>query len=344
MSQGINDSSTNLIKTIRIASIKRSLWPIILAAFVCFFLVKIPFSDVLTSEHIDNISEVSYQNIDDVKYYNIDTQSWMYTGYDNYSDDDISEHIFYCINNDNCYLLFVDTEYVDTDTMTINSDSLNVRVTERTNLFKNFLTQFALDLNWNYESLENVTAPIVMNTVSYNTVLYKIMLGILLILLTYSIIVIIRRVSITLFPLMSSQFNRNHRHCDDVIRSRKEFASYLQAELNDYQFKASNLYITKNYLINLDNSEIYIIPTSKLCFVFEHGNLHKILWFYMKVTHTLYFLCSNGLKCHFVHKHSGNIDYIINMLKVMIPELMIGYSSEHQEKYLDILKQNKNGG
>ncbi len=341
MNKGKINPQINLIKTIRLSTIKRCLWPVLLAALVCFFLINIPFSDVLTAEKIEDISDISYQNIDNVKYYSINSSGWLYSGYDNYSDNKISEHIFYSLTNDKCYLLMVDTENVNSSSMTIKSEAINVRVDERTDLFNNFMMQFSMDLNWNYEALNGITAPIIMHTVSYNTLLYKLILVTLIVLLTYCIIVLVKRFSIVMFPLLSSQFSGSHRHYNDIINSRKEFAAYVQAELNDFQFKAANLYITKNYLVNLDNNEIYIIPINKICFIFEHGNLHKILWFYMKVTHTLYFLCNNGLKCHFVHKYSGNIDYIMNMLKEMIPDLMIGYSTEHQEKYLSILKNNR---
>ncbi len=339
MSLGRHSSTKNLITTIRIANIRQLFSPIILLAIACFLLFKIPFRDVLTTIPIEDITTISSENVDDIKQYDISHDGWLYSGYDNYSDKKIDAHIFYKLINEQCYFLLVPTNLIDSETMTITDDRITVIVRERTKSFDNFLTQFAVDINWNFEALNETTSSIIFDTVSYNTTLYKIVFIVLMVIIAFSLISIAHHLLIAFLPLFSRQFGKKHRHCNDIIKSRFEFAAFLQAELDDFLFKADELYVTKNYVINLDCGQIHIIPVNKLCFIFEHGNMHKVLWFYMKVTHTMYFLCSNSLKCHFIHKHSGNIDYILNMLKQMIPNLMVGYSTENQLKYIELVKE-----
>ena len=340
MSLGRHSSSKNLITTIRISNIRRLFGPIILIAISLFLLYKIPFENVLKATSVSDLSTLTYTE-EKIQQYSIDPTGWLYSGYDNYSNKKVDEHIFYKLVDGQCYFLLVPTEYINSKTMTISNDNINVEIRERNDSFNNFLNQFALDINWNFDSLNETTSLVILHTVSYNTALYKGVLAILLVMLVYAVLSVAHHILIAIMPLLSRQFSRKHRHCSDIIKSRYEFAAFLQSELDDFLFKADELYITKNYLINLANDEIYIIPINTLCFIFEHGNMHKVLWFYMKVTHTMYFLCSNSLKCHFVHKYSGNIDYILNMLKQMIPDLMVGYSTEHQLKYAEIVKDYK---
>ena len=339
MNQGKIDIEQNLILSIRLAGIKKIIPSILIMAITIILLSKIPFKNVFVPTDITDLSKLTLTSEDSTKHYHLQTAGWKYTGYDTYKDKAVSEHIFYFLEDEKCYFLLVDTAFVDSKNMLINRTSINVTVTERSDIYSSFLNDFALDINWNYDSLSKICSPVILSSTSYNETIYEIILVVLMFIIVAMAILILCDFLLIVFPLSSKQFSLKHRHMPDNISNRKEFAEFLQTELNDYLFKADKLYITNNYIINLSYGEITIIPLNQLCLMFEHGNLHKFLWFYMKVTHTLHFLCKNSLKCHFRHKHPGNIDYIINMIKQICPEIMIGYSVEHMEKYLEITKQ-----
>ena len=338
MNQGKIDFEQNLKLAIRLTGIKNVIPSILIVMITIILLSKIPFRNVFVPTDITDLSILSLENDDATKHYHLSTNGWKYTGYNTYKDKAVSEHIFYSLQDNQCYFLLVSPDFVDSDTMLIKKEIVNITLTERTDVYNSFLNNFALDINWNYDALSKICSPIILTSTSYNETFYKVLFVMLFIIIVLMTIQIIIAFSLILFPLLSRQFTAKHKHAPDDIRNRREFATYLQTELNDYLFKADKLYITNNYIINLSCGEIAIIPLNQLCMMFEHGNLRKFLWFYMKVTHTLYFLCKNTLKCHFKHKYPGNIDYIINMLKQICPDIMIGYSVEHMEKYLEITK------
>ncbi len=340
MNQGSEKITKNIITTIRLSCIKQLILPMIFTIIICFLMGKIPFSDILIPKNINDLSSLSMQNIKNIEYFSIPTQGWMYSGYNNYKDKSITEYIYYNIIDDNCYFMLVTPKSINTADMTIKDNNIHVTAHERTDSFNSFLNQFALDINWNYESLNEACVPIILTTASYNITFYKILFVVFSIVLFCFICQTIYCMATIIFPLLCPEFSRKHWHSTDRITSRSEFAMLLQAETDAYIYKTNNLYITKNYIINLTYGEFHIIPLNKLCFVFEHGNLHKFFW-YMKVTHTIYFLCSNSLKCHFTHNKSGSIDKIMHLLKELIPDLMVGYSTKNQLRYMEIIKEKR---
>lgn len=342
MKQGKINIEKQLTACIRASYIKQLLVPSIMVAVICFLLLKIPFSDILVPKTIDDLNSLSLKNKHSIEYFQISGKNWLYSGYDKYNNkNEIVGHIFYRLDNDTCYFLLVSPDFVAKSDMSIKTDNINVSVSERTDSYNSFLHSFALDINWNFEDLNEITSQMLLNTTSYNITFYKLLYIVLICMIAYLAITIVYFMSVIIFPLLSPQLGTKHRHSAESIKSRSEFSMLLQSELDNYIYSADNIYITKNYIMNLTSGEICIIPLTKLCFLFEHGNLHKLLWFYMKVTHTIYFLCDNGLKCHFTYRNSGNIDELMNILKGIIPDLMFGYSSENQTEYLRILKEKR---
>ncbi len=341
MNQGNRSLEKNLIHHIRISGIKLITIPIILIMLIGYLLIKIPFSDILVPKTVDNLNTLSLDTNKSIEYFSISSSEWLYSGYNNYKDNKILEYIYYHIDNETCYFLLVSPEHVKKSDMSLKNKNITVSIMERSDSFNSFLTEFATDINWNFKALNEASSSIILSTSSYNITLYKIFFAALIIMLLYLIFFKLYLILIIIFPVLSPQLGSKHRHTLDSIRSRTEFAMLLQAELDNYIFKADDMYITQNYIINLTTGELCIIPLNKLCFTFEHGNLHKFLWLYMKVTHTIYFLCSNSLKCHFTHKNSGQIDTIMSVLKETIPDLMVGYSTENQMRYIEIIKEHK---
>ena len=334
-------SEYNLISTIRLYYVRHMIIPVLLIIISAFLIIKIPFHDIIVPQNIDNLSDLNTKNENHVEHFSLSSQNWLYSGYNNYKDSSIREYIFYNIVDDKCYFLLALPEDVDTTNMTLKNESIQVTLSKRTDSFNSFLNQFALDINWRFDSLNEITSDIILTTQSYNIGFYKILFYILTIILIYMLMLALYMTTLTILPTLCPILGRKHRHSLDAIKSRNEFALLLQTELDNYLYNTDEIFITKNYLINLSSEDICIIPLNKLCFIFEHGNLHKFLWFYMKVTHTIYFLCNNALKCHFTHKNSGNIDSVMNLLKELIPDLMVGYSTENQMKYMEILKGKK---
>lgn len=341
MNQGIPNIHNNLINIIRISNIKRMIFPVLLVALLWFILVKIPFSDILIPKNIDTLNSLSQTNVKNIEYFSISSKDWLYSGYNNYKDKSIKEYIFYKLEDETCYYLLVTPEKVNKKGMTLNVNELTVATHERTDSFNSFLNQFALDINWNFESLNEASAPIILTTTSYNLTLYKILFVVLTVGIIYLSAIILYFALIIAFPLLSPVLGSKHRHSSDRIKSRSEFAMLLQAELDNHIYNTNHFYITNNYIINLKYDEISVIPLNKLCFMFEHGNLQQFLWFYTKLKHTIYFLCSNSLKSHLTHNNSKNIEQILSLIKELVPDIMIGYSAEHQMKYLEIVKEKR---
>ncbi len=341
MNQGKHILQNNLINIIRFSNIKRLILPAILAALICFLLVKIPFSDILVPKNIDKLSSLSTNNAKNIEYFSIERSKWLYSGYNSYKDKSISEYIFYKLEDDTCYYLLVSPDKVNSKDFTINTSSLTVTAHERNDSFNSFLSQFALDINWNYEALAEASAPIILTTTSYNLTLYKILFVVLTFSLLYFSLTMLYHILLIVFPSFSPVFGAKHWHSLERIKNRSEFVMLLQAELDNFAYNSDNLYVTNNYVINLKYDEIRVIPLNKLCFIFEHGNLHKLLWLYMKVTHTIYFLCNNALKCHLTHNNSDSINELMIILKRRIPDLMVGYSQENQLKYMEIIKEKR---
>ncbi len=341
MNQLNNNYENNLILSLRLNNLKHMLIPTIMIIICLFLLAKIPFYNIIVPKDIEHLSELSTKPKDSYEYFSLSSDDWLYSGYDNNKNNEIKEYIFYKIVDNKCYFLLALPEDVNTSNMTLKNAFVQVTLKERTDSFNEFLKQFALDINWNFESLTEITSTAILNTASYNIGFYKFLLALLIFISIYMVLVLAYYVILCIFPILSPVFWKKHRHQTDSIKTATEFALLLQSELDNYKYNTDDIYITRHYFINLGSDDICIIPLNKLCFIFEHGNLHKFLWFYMKVTHTIYFLCSNGLKCHFTCKNSGNIDDIMKILKEIIPDLMVGYSTEHQLKYIDILKEKK---
>lgn len=336
-----SNSEYNLISTIRLFYIRHMMIPILLIIVASFLIVKIPFYDIIIPQQIDNLADLNNKNAKNVEHFSLSSKNWLYSGYNNYKDSSVREYIFYNLIDDKCYFLLALPEDVDTSNMTLKNDTIQVTISKRTDSFNSFLNQFSLDINWRFDSLNDITSDIILTTASYNIGFYKILFTIITIILVYMILVTIYMIIMAIFPTFCPILSKKRRHSPDSINSRNEFALLLQTELDNYLYNTDEIFITKNYLINLSTEDICILPLNKLCFIFEHGNLHKFLWFYMKVTHTIYFLCDNSLKCHFTHKNSGNIDSVMNLLKELIPDLMVGYSTENQMKYMEIVKRKK---
>lgn len=341
MNQFNGNYENNLILTVRLNHLKHMLFPTIMIALCLFLLTKIPFHDILVPKEIDGLDNLSSKSIESVEYFSLSADGWLYSGYNNNKNNEIKEYIFYKLVDNRCFFLMALPEDVNITNMTLKDSVIHVTLTDRTDSFNEFLKQFALDINWNFESLAKITSPVILNTASYNVGFYKFLQILLLSISAYMILILFYYIILCVFPTLSPVFSKKHRHQTESIKTSTEFTLLLQSELDNYKYNTDDIYITRHYFINIGSDDICIIPLNKLCFIFEHGNLHKFLWFYMKVTHTVYFLCSNGLKCRFTYKNSGNIDTIMKILKEIIPDLMVGYSTEHQLKYIDILKEKK---
>ena len=108
--------------------------------------------------------------------------------------------------------MLVSSKYVDESDMTLKEKNINVSVAKRSDIFNSFLNEFALDIQWNFDSLNKASAPIILSSTSYNTAMYKLLLAILLVLLIYLILFKLYLVLIILFPLLSPQFGNKHKH------------------------------------------------------------------------------------------------------------------------------------
>ena len=340
MKSANKDIYINLISKIRNLKLMHCIVPSIFIVIISVLLIKIPFSDILVLKKVDNIDSLSENNDkSDIEYFSISSENWLYSGYDHYHNDDISGYIYYTITSSNmCYFMIVSPEYVNTDTMSIIPSELQVTIDKRTPYMDSFLGLFANDLNWTFESLEKVSSGIILTTVTYNTTIYQILLGLLTLLLAYSIINIVYNAIVIIFPVCCIQFRKKHCHSPETIRNRKEFLMLLQSELDSYIYKTENMYITENYLVNLTSYDICVVPINKICLVLQHGTLRKFLWIYLKITHTMHFLCNNKLKCTFSHKSIDSVNTIIEKLKEINPDLLLGYTPENKEKYLQIIK------
>lgn len=321
-----------IIKNIRKSLIKSLVFPMLLLLLSLGILCRVPwvnhfFPTPLRQEnHFNDFYNPSASHV------HLTPDKLQYSGYNYVVNGKVNGSYYYTLINGFCQFYLLDnhtsmgaggpSEYLE---------NLNLRglITELDDIEYKILTDsMAKDLGWSGDSLRLVSSQYAFSMVNHFPLRQQLLIVLLVISLFLSSFDLVFSILYIIFPLLSPTFYHLGRYgeCRTLLsKVEMEMKHTVLAE-------ASNIFLTPNYLVNVDTVRSIILPLNSVAWVYYHGHFSRLFGLRLKLSYTLHIVAINGKSYEFTKKKQENLDYILEHIKTRFPDILIGYSEASKQE------------
>lgn len=320
------------IRHISIRTISVLFIPTILIFAIAYY---IPFKEIFNPPTL-TYANSAYTKYDAGKeYIEIQLTNALYTGYDCTRSGKIVGSYYYCLTNNSCTFILVDTTNMNKIPQVLENYTIKAKLIQTDKLMDDVLKDFSLDIGWTYDGLKSISSPVMIDETEYNYGFYiylAISFGLLLMIL---ISLIIMNFLYIIIPGL-------HPACISFIRltGEQKKLSQVNCELNTQVILYSgNITLTPNYLVTSGHFKLEIIPINSIIWAYKHSTLHRLLGIKFKLTYTLNILCKKRIYFSSPRNNKEDIDIILDYLKSHYPDILLEYSKENKLSALKIINK-----
>jgi hypothetical protein len=310
----------NISQNIKNVCKKRIPVPAFLVLFMTMILILCPFINIFHPTNIDDIYKVKSSD----SYVTVTADTLYYSGYNLIKTGRHNYGYYYALKDNQCIFAIVPID--STPKNTLHNYTFKAKVISTNKTYKEMLSAFSRDLNWNETGLSEVTADFVLSNADYHPVLYMIFLWLVLIVLLISI----KKLSADVIGYFNPFF---YPVCTFLGKQvQKELIEEAQEELSTENYlQINSMYITENYFIDLGKSQISIIPLNEIVWCYRLGSLS-----FNPQKHTpeysICFTILSGSVITVKHKTSDEALELINAVRATEYDIIIGHSDAKRKQ------------
>ncbi|NLZ80400.1 MAG: hypothetical protein GX913_01130 [Clostridiales bacterium] len=314
-------------KHIRIISFKRMFYPFLLIVITVYIFQQIPFYNTLRPKKIDHVSEIEAAFKSDNHFIDLNMKKLYYSGYNYLENGKISGSYYYAIEDGTCYYFLLAEDSFDNRGEVLKDFRMRGKIEAGGENLNNLISNMAKDLSWTSSELRKASSPLLIKEVEYLQSKTIWLLGINFTIFFISCFLFLYALSFIIVPLLhpSCIFLRRYG------RIRQQVAE-LEDELEgQIHLRCKNLIVTKNYLVEISNTHLKILPLSQILWAYKHSNFHQFRLFSNKLTYTLRVVGKRSGKLVSTLQPKSDVDMVLKYLEVHFPEVLVGYSKENEK-------------
>lgn len=304
--------------------------PSFLIVAMIITLIICPFLKIFHPVTVDNIFKVKESD----SYVNVKADTLKFSGYNLITFGNTQYSYYYALEDDKCIFVIIPTdEHPDA---TISNYSFKAKVIKPNKSYKQMISAFAKDLNWNEQDLSKVSGTFVLSNADYHPILYTLLFWIVIIVLLISIKnlseAIVGYINPYLYPV-----------CTFIGKeAQKALIEDASIELNSENYlQINSMYITENYFIDFDKKKVSIIPLNEIVWCYRLGTI-SLNPKKEDPDYSLHFTILSGSSITAKHKTSDEALEAINAIRATEYDIIIGHSESKRKRAKRIIaKYNK---
>lgn len=316
-----------IIKNIRISLLKQLIFPVLLLLVSLAVFIKTPKSNYFNPRPLNYKSR--YEN-----FYNRDLPHVVttvadlhYSGLDYTVNSRIKGHYYYTLTDGFCQFYVLPCQSRSTVTTEYKSLKLKGRLIRLDDIeYHSIIKNLSKTLGWTGTSLKKISSAYAVSTlpepIYFNLLFYAVLYGCLII----SILDILCSVIYIIEPSRSPTFR--------YLGSFGELRTLLpkvEIELKHIGIEPSgNIYLTPNYIVNIDTVKSLILPLDSVIWVYYHGDMLQLLGRHLRLNYTLHVLTADGRAFDFTKKKKEDLNVILAALEEHRPEILLRYSEKNK--------------
>lgn len=312
-----------IIKNIRRALLKQLIFPVLLLLVSLTVFFKTPKDNILNPRPLNYKS--SFENFynRNLPHVTVSVSDLRYSGLDYVVDGHIQGHYYYTLIDDRCQFYVLAREVGTPPAAVRNQMNLRGRLIEFDDVeYNGILEDMAGHLNWTVPSLREISSPYAVSTVPYpvylNFVFFAVLYGCLLL----SVLDILYSAIYIMEPLRSPTF----RYLGTFGEIRTLLPKVEMEMKHISMAKAGNIYLTPNYIVNVDTVRSIILPLKSVSRIYYHSRISRLPFMRINFTYTLHIVAQDGRTYDFTKKKKEDLDCILEKMKERKPEVLLGYS------------------
>lgn len=312
-----------IIKNIRRALLKQLIFPVLLLLVSLTVFLKTPKDNIFNPRPLNFKS--SFENFynRDLPHVTVSVPNLRYSGLDYVVDGHIQGHYYYTLIDGRCQFYVLAKEAGTPPAAVRSQMNLRGRLIELDDIeYKAILKDMAERLDWTVPSLGEISSPYAISTVPYpvylNILFFTVLYGCLLLSaldILYSAIYIME-------PLRSPTF----RYLGTFGEIRTLLPKVEMEMKHISMAKAGNIYLTPNYIVNVDTVRSLILPLNSVSWVYYRSHIRRFPFTRILLTYTLHIVAEDGRTYDFTKKKKEDLDCILEKMKEKKLEVLLGYS------------------
>ena len=311
-------NSKIISRKIRVYSLKRLIFPLIIIILFSLIFFKYKLHLHLLPLHAGNVQELSTDKYKNQKYVSLSLSKLSYTGYDCKKNGNVVGSYYYYLEDGQCTFFLLKP-----NTATLTDVYIEARLLPINN-YEKLIAMVSSDLKWNMPSLNAITGPYMVSEIDYRKDTTFVIYALCLVLVSIALanfLLLILAIALPFFGM-----NTKELHSPKYLYNTLKNA---EAEIKELTvFNSNNIYITDTYLISLNPHRIHVIPLEKIVWAYKYSVLKKKPFKKDNITYTLHFVSDS--KKHYVcpNNHKYEADSILEYISERMPEVLVGYSKD----------------
>lgn len=288
--------------------------PAIMIAVCIIVLVSFPFINVFHPTKINKLESIDKK----MQYINITIDQLTYSGYDLVGFAGKQYGYYYTLNDGRCTFFLIPV--TNTPKRELKNYRLKAKITSYDSSFNDMAESFAHDLNWDKESMFQVTSPYLVSNEAYHPYFYLFLFWIVLIFFFVNAKKVVQALVGYFIPNL-------YPVCSFLGQTvQQEILTEAQEELSDGTYiQINDMYITENYFINLSRKNVSVIPLRDIIWCYRLGNF-PLNPMNQNHNYSINFMIRNGLLLSIAHKTSDEALELINAIRATEYDIIIGHS------------------
>jgi hypothetical protein len=299
------------IKSVCLTSLRL---PAVMIVLCLIVLLSLPFINIFHPSKIESIDKID-QNTQCI---DITVKKITYAGYDLVGVAGKQYGYYYSLDHGKCTFFLIPVS--ENPKKTLTDYRLKAKVIEYDSAFDEMAESFAKDLNWDKDSMLQVTKPFIVSNEAYHPFFYMFLFWIILIVFLINakrfIQSIVEYFSPTLYPVCS--FLGKSVQQEILTEAQEELSEGTYIQIND-------MYITENYFVDFGKKSVSVIPLRDIIWCYRLGNF-PLNPFNQNHNYSINFMIRNGSILSIANKTSDEALELINAIRATEYDIIIGHS------------------
>lgn len=308
---------------------------------ICFLLILVilwfafPLGEMLSPIHLSETDTIEHAYEENIEYVNVTFENLTFTGYTTTRFGSTNGYWYYGVKDDACYIVLMAPSTCQEGLPIIESVSTKCRIVDNRDVYDEFLTELAADLEWSLTGISNQLPDVYYSEPDYNPIANFILLLIYFGALIYSIGSIILYCLYISIPVMAPA-------CQNLIvfGNPKKMLDEAEEELATLpQLATEDMFITEHYFIMTSPYANAIVPIKEILWIYKHSTLNKFLWYHFSISYTMHITATKHFYMQCPKNIKSDIDGIIDYLAEANHDILVGFTEENRMKVQE--KQGK---
>lgn len=327
-----------IIKHIQRSLLIRLIFPLVLLSVSLFLLHGIPLKRHISPRTVDPATAFSSAYDPDNLRVSVDTENLRYTGYDSMKNGSSFGSYYYTLKDGRCQFYLLKSDPQTAPAIVIGQAAFNgFLIPMDSGEYDEITAGIAESIGWTEEGVRSAAEPYMISAIDFYYWKQALLIGILFLCIQIPLFDIL----LTLFYLIRPDFSRPVRRLSRYGDAKTHLMKAEMEMRHTCLVQTDSIYLTPNYLVNMDRTRTLVVPLDCLAWAYYHGQLHRIFGMRRSLSYTFRLMDINGKGMEFSCGPREPLDKLLTVLSEQRPAMLTGCTEENQRLYREMLLKNK---